>query len=128
MVTEEGMPGIKVIEIMYRECRYLTDEEFKMGVATMLDNYTKVNLPNLFRSLPNYKLYENGKRIDPPRNIEEYCKKYLYKSYAEDKLKEFLKELPRMDMYTLFQEYKESRLTVGEFLEYKITGKKPCID
>lgn len=80
----QDIPNAKKIGIMYEECKYLTDEEFREGMRNLINTYKEVNLPNILKSLPQYVTVKNGKEIDPPKKIEDYCKKYLKESYLVD--------------------------------------------
>ena len=89
----QTIPKVNIVKKMYEECIYLTDEEFKKAMKNLIGTYEKVTLPNILKSLPKYTTVKDGKKIDPPRNIEEYCEKYLWESYKKDKYEEYLKTL-----------------------------------
>lgn len=76
----------------YEECKYLDAESFEQGIKNLYNNCNIVSLPNILHNLPKYNPYEMNDRIKilPPKNIEEYCKKYISRIYYKDKLKEYL--------------------------------------
>ena len=81
---QQDIPNARNIEIMYEECKYLTDEEFIEGMRNLINTYEKVSLPNILKSLPQYVTVKDGKEIDPPKKIKDYCEKYLTESYLMD--------------------------------------------
>lgn len=73
-------------EIIYGDCRFLTDDVFKRTIKILINNCDTFSLPNILRSLPEYRrIDENGKFVNPPKKIEDYCKIYLTESYLKDK-------------------------------------------
>lgn len=111
----QKMPEVKIIKRMYEECIYLTDDVFIETMRNLINTYDKVSLPNILKSLPQYK------RTDPPRNIEEYCKEYLPKSYNKDKMIQFLET----ERFT--EEEKEFINKLQIEMEDTFYEIKPCI-
>ena len=83
--TGQRIPNVEINKRMYEECIYLTNEEFIEGMRNLINTYEKVTLPNILKSLPKYKRYdEKGNMINTPKSIKEYCHKYLWKNYISD--------------------------------------------
>lgn len=97
----QNIPDVEIVKGMYEECIYLTDEEFKEGMRNLIGSYEKVSLPNILKSLPKYTTVKDGKKIDPPKKIEDYCKEYLKESYEKDKHREYLETLTPEERKTL---------------------------
>lgn len=86
----QEIPEQWILKIMYEDCIYLPDEVFLETMENLRMSYEKVTLPNILKSLPKYGEYdENGKRVNPPKKIRDYCKDHHKESYMKDKLTQY---------------------------------------